>query len=98
MAPHFSAQVSGKNGVDSSLINAIANIAVIGAKINTSISDNAPEKYIPKYGITSDKLEAQFIDDITKVSIADYEKWLNARAQLLADATNSYLDDLRKSL
>lgn len=85
--------------VKADLIDAIANIAVIGPKINIRISAKSPMEYISKYNITADKLATQFVnDDITKVKLADYEKWLNTRAQALADATNAYLDDLRKKL
>lgn len=85
--------------VSSSLIDAIANIAVIGPTINIRISAKSPLEYIAKYNITPDKLQAQFVtDDITKVEISDYEQWLNRRAEALASATNTYLNELRKSL
>lgn len=85
--------------IDSTLIDAIANIAVIGPTINIRLSAKSPMEYIAKYNITADKLAAQFVtDDITKVSISDYERWLKHRAQALADASNVYLDLLRKSL
>lgn len=85
--------------VDSDLIDAIANIAVIGPKINIRISAKSPMEYITKYQITHEKLKAQFIlDDVTGISIAEYEGWLRRRAQLLASATNEYLEELRKAL
>lgn len=84
--------------VAAALIDAAANIAVIGPKINIRISARAPMEYIAKYDITPEKLKAQFIsDDVTTISLSQYEAWLQKRAQLLADAANVYLDALRKS-
>jgi hypothetical protein len=46
--------------VDEALIDALANIAVIGPEINIRISAKDPMSYIAKYNITTEKLTQQF--------------------------------------
>lgn len=48
--------------VDEPLIDALANIAVIGPEINIRISAKDPLSYIAKYRITRDKLAQQFVE------------------------------------
>ncbi len=77
-------------------INALANIAVIGPSINIRISAKDPLSYIQKYKISRDKLKQQFIDEeISEVSIANYESWLTKRSERLAAASNEFLNQLK---
>ena len=48
--------------VDDSLIDALANIPVIGPEINIRISAKDPMSYIAKHKMTDEKLSQQFID------------------------------------
>jgi len=83
--------------IDDDKIDALANIAVIGPKINIRISAKAPLDYINRYKITSEKLIQQFIeDDITKLPIFKYETWLTNRAKLLVEEGNAFLHDLKE--
>jgi hypothetical protein len=81
--------------VDDSLIDALANIAVIGPEINIRISAKDPMSYIAKYKITDEKLTQQFIDP-TSLSIphSEFEVWLRGRAKRLADEANEFLSEL----
>lgn len=80
-------------------INALANIAAIGASINIRISDKDPMDYITKYRITSEKLEQQFIEeDILSTPVTEYLNWLSARANKLAAMGNQYLESLKGDL
>lgn len=81
--------------VDEPLIDALANIAVIGPEINIRISAKDPMSYIAKYNITGQKLTQQFVDP-TSLSISHdgYEEWLRRRAKTLADAGNAFLAEL----
>lgn len=82
-------------------INALANIAVIGPKINIRISAKQPMDYIGRYQITKEKLAQQYVEDgieIMDATRASYERWLTERAQKLAKAGNAYLENLRKNL
>ncbi|MEX0642262.1 MAG: DUF262 domain-containing protein [Pirellulales bacterium] len=85
--------------VEESLIDALANIAVIGPEINIRISANDPMNYISKYSITPVKLAQQFVDpQITTVSPAAYETWLRGRAQRLAEEGNSFFREVGGTL
>lgn len=80
------------------LIDALANIAVIGPEINIRISAKDPMSYIAKYGITNDKLAQQFVDPaILSVAHDGYEDWLRQRAKRLADVGNEFLAELAPS-
>jgi len=85
--------------VDDTLIDALANIAVIGPEINIRISAKDPMNYIVKYDITAERLAQQFIDArITSVSTPQYETWLRGRAQRLAEEGNAFLQELKAPL
>jgi hypothetical protein len=81
--------------VDASLVDALANIAVIGPKINIRISAKDPMDYVVRYKITDLKLGQQYItNDIRRLSTANYEPWLRERASRLAEAGNQFLETL----
>ena len=85
--------------VSEDLIDALANIAVIGLTINIRISAKEPMSYIQRYDITAEKLAQQYIEEsVIKLSVNDFEGWLNKRAQTLADAGNAFLDELKGGL
>ena len=82
-------------------IDALANIAVIGPKINIRISAKEPMDYIRRYEITPQKLKQQFIEeDVATMLVTkkEFEDWLDTRAQRLADAGNAFLDQLKQGL
>jgi hypothetical protein len=85
--------------VDNGLVNALANIAVIGPSINIRISAKAPLNYVTRYKISPEKLDQQFIDrDFTAVPFAGYEAWTRRRAERLAIQANAFLTDLRNGI
>lgn len=82
--------------VDAALIDALANIAIIGPTINIRISKQDPMEYIPKYRVTAEKLRQQFISgQVTNTTINQYPRWLRERAEELAVAGTRLLEDLR---
>lgn len=86
--------LEGQVGED--LVDALANIAIIGPTINIRISKQDPMSYIPKYNITTKRLSQQYISaDIVKTTVTAYPKWLQGRSETLAYASNEYLDKLR---
>lgn len=88
-----------EGNVNDTLVDAIANIAVIGPEINIRISAKDPLSYVEKYKITKEKLGQQFIGtDFTKVSFGEFEAWLKNRAQILSDQANEFLRELRGAL
>jgi len=81
--------------VDEPLIDALANIAVIGQEINIRISAKEPMSYIAKYKITDQKLRQQCVDPASlSISRDGYEEWIKRRAKVLADAGNAFLAEL----
>lgn len=81
---------------EEALIDALANIAVIGPSINIRISASDPLSYVSKYSISDDKLKQQFIEpDFTSTMPADYPKWLEVRAERLVKEGNDFLKSLR---
>jgi hypothetical protein len=81
------------------LIDALANIAVIGPTINIRISAKDPMDYIDRYGISPEKLAQQYVDpDVGSMLVDNFEAWLAARANRLAEASNSFLAELRPHL
>lgn len=85
--------------VPDDLIDALANIAVIGPTVNIRISAKAPMDYIQRYSITPKKLAQQYIDhSVVSLPVKHFERWLNARAQTLADAGNGFLNELKAGL
>lgn len=81
--------------VNDDVIDALANIAVIGRDTNIRISANDPMGYIAKYKISNEKLVQQFIDPASMPpSPAGYEAWLRVRAKRLAEVGNEFLATL----
>ncbi len=79
--------------------DALANIAVIGPKINIRISDKSPLDYVRKYKISDQKLCQQFIDPgFVNVPSNEYENWVYQRATQLAKQANAFLGELKARL
>ncbi len=77
--------------VEDALINALANIAVIGPTINIRISAQDPLSYVNRYKISAEKLAQQYIsEDFVQVPPSNYPAWLTHRALNLAAASDSY--------
>ena len=84
-----------EGNVAEGLIDALANIAVIGPTINIRISAKDPMSYVTKYGITAQKLHQQFIEpEFTRVTFGAYETWLKKRAETLAREAREFMSRL----
>jgi hypothetical protein len=85
--------------MDESLIDALANIAVIGPAINIRISASDPLSYVTKYAIAAEKLGQQFIEpNFVNTPVENFPAWLDARAERLAQESNAFLGELRAQL
>jgi hypothetical protein len=85
--------------VENGLVDALANIAVIGPSINIRISAKAPMDYVTRYKIGAEKLKQQFIEpEFTAVPISGYEAWMRGRAERLAKEANAFLSELRNGI
>jgi hypothetical protein len=78
-------------------IEALANIAIIGAETNIRISNKNPLDYFARYGIDETKRKQQFIDgDVEAMTAANFPTWLDERSERLAVAANAFLNKLSK--
>jgi hypothetical protein len=85
--------------LNNGLVDALANIAVIGPAINIRISAKNPLDYVTRYNITAAKLAQQFIDpDFTQVTYGEFAGWLQKRAERLAQEANAFLGELKGTL
>jgi hypothetical protein len=85
-----------KGAVDDVLVEALANIAIIGGATNLKISSRNPLDYFDKYGIGPEKREQQFVHGlVTSMTPDNFPGWLQERAEKLATASNLLLAELR---
>jgi hypothetical protein len=83
-------------GVTADQIEALANIAIIGAGANIRISDRDPLAYFAKYGINEQKRAQQFVEGpVESMTVENYPAWLTARAEHLAKAARTFLTELK---
>jgi hypothetical protein len=86
-------------GERTKLINELANFAFMTKTGNIIKSDDDPTKYFPKvhkqYGGTDlfDRQQIPYDDKL--MDYGKYERFLDKRSALLADATNDFLDSLK---
>jgi Uncharacterized conserved protein len=85
--------------VENGLVDALANIAVIGPAINIRISAKSPLDYVTRYKIAPQKLEQQYIDpDFVSVPFSGFETWVRNRATRLAKEANAFLAELKSGI
>jgi hypothetical protein len=76
-------------------IEALANIAIIGATTNIRISNKDPLDYFARYRIDATKRTQQFIEgDVAAMTPANFPTWLDERAKRLAAVANEFLTKL----
>jgi hypothetical protein len=85
------------NSTHRKMVNEIANRAFLTPQTNRELGDSLPENYLPE--IVEDHpeaLESQFIPENTELwKMDNYEDFLAKRRELLADAINDYMEDLK---
>jgi hypothetical protein len=79
---------------DESLVDAIANIAVLNEKANRSFSAKPPRQYLTEHGVRAERLQEQFIPSLDAFDVSGYESFLRTRAESLADAATVFLRKL----
>lgn len=92
----FPQAVLKRAGIDQQRINDICNLSFISGRTNRKISDKEPAVYLPDIvGRLSDQaLTRQSIPgDATLWSVDQYEAFLAARRQLVADRLNQFLGE-----
>jgi hypothetical protein len=73
-------------------IEALANIAIIGAETNIRISNKDPLRYFVEYEIGPAKRDQQLISgDVGQMTPENFPTWLDARAQSLSEEANIFM-------
>jgi hypothetical protein len=87
-----------ENHLDRKKVNEIANRAFITRDANYSISDTAPEKYLPKIEKEyPGAISKQFIPNDPEIwNATSYETFLDQRRTLIANEINSFLENLKQ--
>lgn len=78
-------------------INAAANIVVLNEKANRTFSAKEPSSYLKLHSVSLDRLTEQFVPAAPNLQhLAAYREFLSARADLLAEGSNAFMDQLEK--
>lgn len=85
-----------KGSFDGSLVDSVANIAVLNEKANRSFSAKTPQEYLKDYNVKSERLEEQAVPADGLLDVNRFEEFLKVRANCLAERATAYLQDLAK--
>jgi hypothetical protein len=83
-----------KDTFDGSLVDSIANIAVLNEKANRSFSAKVPQQYLQEHSVKPDRLEEQAVPSGRLLNIDNFEEFLKVRAEELAERATTYLQGL----
>lgn len=84
-----------KDRYDSTLVDSLANIAVLNEKANRSFSGKPPVQYLQEHGVKRERLDEQAVPpDSSLLDPARFEEFLRRRAELLAQQATAYLQKL----
>ncbi len=81
---------------DETLIDSIANIAVLNEKANRAFSGRPPQQYLQEHAVKPERLAEQAIPPVDTMVVEAFEKFLEQRAELLAGRTTAFLEGLNK--
>jgi hypothetical protein len=81
---------------DGSLVDSIANIAVLNEKANRSFSAKVPQKYLQEHDVKPDRLQEQAVPSGNLLNVENFEEFLKVRAEQLAERATTYLQGLAK--
>lgn len=93
---HFFPKKILREKYDDAKINSLGNIAVLNEKANKAFSSKPPADYLKQYSVQPSRLSEQLIpvgDEF--LDIANYDKFLEKRAAMLAEAATEYFEALR---
>jgi hypothetical protein len=85
-----------KDTFDNSLVDSIANIAVLNEKANRSFSAKPPQQYLQEHGVKPDRLQEQDVPSGNLLTVENFEEFLKVRAEKLAERATTYLQGLAK--
>lgn len=82
---------------DSSLVDSIANIAVLNEKANRSFSGNTPQQYLKDYDVKAERLREQMVPADGLLEPNHFEEFLKARSEKLAQVATEYVQGLAQA-
>ncbi len=85
-----------KDAFDGTLVDSIANIAVLNEKANRSFSAKVPRQYLQEHSVKPDRLEEQAVPSGNLLNVENFEEFLKVRAEKLAERATTYLQRLAK--
>jgi len=83
-----------RDSFDSSLVDSVANIAVLNEKANRSFSAKPPEQYLKEHNVARERLDEQAVPADGFLEVGKFEEFLKARAQRLAERATAYVQGL----
>jgi hypothetical protein len=83
-----------KDSYDTSLVDSIANIAVLNEKANRSFSAKPPQQYLKDHKVNTERLNEQCVPTDGLLEINRFEEFLKLRAERLAAEATAYLQGL----
>ncbi len=83
-----------KDSFDTSLVDSIANIAVLNEKANRSFSGKAPKKYLKEHNVKQERLDEQSVPGDELLEVNKFEEFLKVRAEKLAERATAYVQGL----
>lgn len=84
-----------KGPYDSSLVDSVANIAVLNEKANRSFSGKPPAQYLQEHDVKPDRLSEQAVPaDQALLDLGRFEEFLKLRAELIAQQATAYVQGL----
>jgi hypothetical protein len=85
-----------KGKFDASVVDSIANIAVLNEKANRSFSAKMPKDYLQEHNVKAERLEEQCIPSYEFLDIANFEEFLRMRSEKPAEGATAYLQKLSR--
>ncbi len=83
-----------KESFDSSLVDSIANIAVLNEKANRSFSAKPPRQYLKDNNVKSERLDEQAVPADGLLEVNKFEEFLQLRSEKLAERATAYVQGL----
>jgi hypothetical protein len=83
-----------KDSFDGTLVDSIANIAVLNEKANRSFSAKPPAQYLKDHGVRPERLDEQAVPDHGLLEVGKFEEFLKRRSERLAEQATAYVQGL----
>lgn len=83
-----------KDSFDASMVDSIANIAILNEKANRSFSAKKPEEYLSEYSVRPERLQEQAVPMGDLLKLERFEEFLRIRSESLAARATDWLQKL----